>query len=185
MKEGEQSKKEREQFTKRIRKASLMENESTVAKWPETTVPFASGRLKKVYRGHYREGPREGQECVSKTFLTRSKVEDDLFEDELRISKEAKDVITYWNIARIIDLPVVLSVPEDWFVWTSATSYERRLVEPFIDNLEKFNHDRDAWGPQGKFWNYALQALSHYSYHFSSCQWVLCDIQGGIHRDKL
>lgn len=170
---------------KRFRKTSPVRDESTEAEFPEPTVPFATGTSKEVYRGHYRNGPREGQGCVSKKFTTRSQAEEELFKDETNISQQANAVITHWNMAGIIDLPVVLSIPEVWDVWTSADSSEQRLVEPFIDNFQKFGHDRVPTGSQGEFWSDALQALSHFSYHFSRGRMVLCDLQGGIYKEKL
>ncbi|POS76316.1 hypothetical protein DHEL01_v205290 [Diaporthe helianthi] len=160
-------------------------NKSTVATWPDN-VPIATGAFKTVYRGHYTEGPRNGKECVCKAFTANSESEKQLFEDEARISDRAKEIITYWNRLKIIDQPVLLNIPEIWDIGTSDDSSEKRLVEPFIDNFEKFNEQsHDSVGAQGTLWADALQALSHFSYHWSSGGFVLCDIQGGIYKNKL
>ncbi|KKY37459.1 putative elongation factor 2 kinase [Diaporthe ampelina] len=62
---------------------------------------------------------------------------------------------------------------------------EKSLVEPFIRNFQKFNNNAGRVYFQGTPWSDALQALSHFSYHYSRCQMLLCDIQGGAYVDGL
>jgi hypothetical protein len=160
-------------------------NLSILGYWPKPCVPFARGSFKKVYRGYYANGPRKGQECVSKAFTRLSRFRGGSFQVELSTVQRAKEVIDDWNAARIINLPIVISVPEIWTIWTSETSSEQRLVEPFIWNFQRFNNNGGQVSLQGTFWSDALQALSHFSYHRSLGQVVLCDIQGGVYKDRL
>ena len=47
-----------------------------------------------------------------------------------------------------------------------------------------FSLQNTGWvSRSGTFWDEALQAVSHYSYHVSSGQFLLCDLQGGEYRD--
>lgn len=53
------------------------------------------------------------------------------------------------------------------------------LVEPYIEDFEKFNSN-SGWAPvTGNLWSDVMQALSHFSYHNSGGQYLLCSLQGG------
>ena len=52
------------------------------------------------------------------------------------------------------------------------------LVEPYIEGFEKFNSNT-GWTSTTRLGTVdVLGALSHYSYHVSSGQYLLCDLQG-------
>lgn len=54
-------------------------------------------------------------------------------------------------------------------------------MEPFVETFEKFNSNT-GWAPHtGEHWSEAMQALSHFSYHASHGQLLLCDLQGGAY----
>ena len=58
---------------------------------------------------------------------------------------------------------------------------QRHLLEPFIENFQKFNSNSGvAAGAEGATWSSLMQALSHFSYHSTGGRYVLCDLQGGI-----
>lgn len=153
-------------------------NESKFATFPRTVAPFGKGTFKKVWRGYYTDGPRKGQECVCKEFNTHSVFDEHYFQLEMRVVRRAQQVIDAWNAARVIDTPVVLNVPS---IWSSQRTGQKRLVEPFIKNFQKFNSNGGWVYFPGTPWSDALQALSHFSYNFSGGQMLLCDIQGGIY----
>lgn len=169
-------------------------NESKFARFPSNIGPFSRGSFKTVWRGRYTEGPRKGQECVSKAF-TRDGFQDHYFSVEMRVIDQTQLVIDAWNAARLIDQPILLNVPEIWSrnagasreIWSigAGNGQEKRLVEPFIKNFKKF-HSTDGWVYlPGDPWSDALQALSHFSYHNSGSQVLLCDIQGGRYQEGL
>ncbi|KAJ1628617.1 kinase-like domain-containing protein [Pavlovales sp. CCMP2436] len=56
------------------------------------------------------------------------------------------------------------------------------MAEPFIDNWEKFNSN-SGWAKFATPWPQVMQALSHYSYHATDGQLLLCDLQGGVYND--
>jgi hypothetical protein len=53
------------------------------------------------------------------------------------------------------------------------------LIEPYIDSFEKFNSNSGAVFRNTQY-SQVMQALSHYSYHVTGGQIVLCDLQGGV-----
>lgn len=156
-------------------------NNSTAAEFTDSLVPFASGSFKYVWQGHYTDGPRKGQKCVAKAFKTGSVFEDHFFELEMAVIEETRKIVNAWNNARIVDLPIKLSKPQ---IWTDVNG-QKFLIEPFIENFQKFNSNSGYVTLQGDTWSDALQALSHFSYYNSRGQMLLCDIQGGIYQDGL
>lgn len=154
-------------------------NESNFAHFPSSVGPFSKGAFKTVWRGRYTEGPRKGQECVSKAF-TRPGFEDYYFGLEMKVIRQTQRIIDAWNAARVIGMPVVLNVPSIWRS-SGGTGQEKRLIEPFIPKFQKFNSNAGWVFFRGTPWSDALQALSHFSYHHSGAQVLLCDIQGGIY----
>ncbi|KAJ7248189.1 kinase-like domain-containing protein [Mycena haematopus] len=129
---------------------------------------FASGTFKNVWKGTYTVGTRKGQSCVAKEFKTGSVYEDYYFEEELNIIRRSQKVIDAWHAEHIISRQILLNTPSIW---------------PMIQNFEKFNSNT-GWAPiSGGAWSEAMQALSHFSYHNSGGQFLLCDLQGGVYSD--
>jgi hypothetical protein len=147
-------------------------------------VLFAQGAFKNVYKGKYTIGERAGQECVCKMFKSGSVYEDSYFENELKVVHKALEIINRFNDDQIIDKRIWLNKPDIWtFVKGSSREGQKNLMEPLIANYEKFNSN-SGWIPSEKNpWIEVLQALSHYSFHFTGRQLLLCDLQGGIYRD--
>lgn len=54
------------------------------------------------------------------------------------------------------------------------------MLEPFIENYEKFTSNT-GWYEDVTPWKTVMQALSHFSYHATEGEYVLCDLQGGIY----
>ena len=63
-------------------------------------------------------------------------------------------------------------------VWHLTRSKQRVLVEPFLSNFQNFNSNTGWQGSTN--WSEALQSLSHFSYHHSQGDLVLCDLQGSV-----
>lgn len=140
---------------------------------------FAQGRFKLAYRGEYTEGMRKGAACVAKMFKTGSVFEDAYFDTELKTVNRALQLVDSFNRAGIIDQQIQLNMPT---VWEFEYSKERCLIEPMIKNFENFNSN-SGWTPRvSSAWTDAMQALSHFSYHISNKQVLLCDLQGGSYR---
>ena len=49
-------------------------------------------------------------------------------------------------------------------------------------NYAKFNSN-SGWADDSLPWPRVMQALSHFTYHISNGQCVLCDLQGGVYHD--
>ncbi|KAF2965153.1 hypothetical protein GQX73_g8410 [Xylaria multiplex] len=141
---------------------------------------FASGTFKNVYEGEYIGGPRDGEKCVCKEFKTGSVHEAHYFDEEMKIVSCAQKVIDDWNNAGFFSKRVLLNTPA---VWTRIDTGVKALVEPMIENFEKFNSNSGWVDTTGGIWSQAMQALSHFSYHNSGGQLLLCDLQGASYSD--
>ncbi|KAF3202127.1 hypothetical protein TWF191_003150 [Orbilia oligospora] len=144
-----------------------------------------SGTFKYVYAGTYTAGARKGQPCVAKEFKSGCVVEDHYFDEEMNICAKSQEIIDEFNEAGILNQEVYLNTPEIWKYIGRGSSKEgqKALLEPMIENFEKFNSN-SGWAlsePTG--WAAALQSLSHFSYENSGGQLLLCDLQGGIYND--
>jgi len=93
------------------------------------------------------------------------------FNIDIQASEYAIKIVQQFNQAKIIDKVVKVNLPE--------LQYDPVMcaVEPYIDNWIKFNSNT-GW-QRGGGWAADMAALSHYSYHISSGQFLLCDLQGG------
>ncbi|KAH8747128.1 kinase-like domain-containing protein [Hyaloscypha sp. PMI_1271] len=141
---------------------------------------FASGTFKNVWQGDYTDGARKGELCVAKAFKSGSVFQSHYFEEELEIIRHSQAIIDAFAAAGVIRVRILLNIPE---VWVYDETGENILVEPMIENFEKFNSNT-GWAPRtGDAWSEAMQALSHFSYHDSNQTFLLCDLQGGSYRD--
>ncbi|KAJ6789691.1 hypothetical protein PWT90_00555 [Aphanocladium album] len=116
--------------------------------------PFAKGMFRWVAEGRYTSGPRSGQPAVLKWFKSGSVFSEDFFKYDIKA----------------VDKALEGGLRED----------EKILVEPFIDDYQKFNSNT-GWTNDDDGWAEVMQALSHFSYHISGGFYVLCDLQGGIY----
>ena len=157
--------------------SSARENESCSATYSRR--PFAQGAFRLVAKGEYTEGRRKGQPCVVKWFKKGCVYEEAYFSEDIKAVEKAIHIVEQWNKQKVIDKHIQVNRPGIWEAVSGFQEGQKHLVEPFIENWEKFNSN-SAWAADGTQWGKVMQALSHYSYHVSGGQFVLCDLQGGI-----
>ena len=141
---------------------------------------FAQGTYKYCAEGRYAGGQRTGQKCVAKYFIHDDEMNDEFFSKDLDAVDQALRILTQWNHAEIVPgLTIRLNIPQIWKIDDVDC-----IVEPYIDGFTKFNSNT-GWVNNNGEHTAILQALSHYSYHISSGQFTLCDIQGGCQRGTI
>lgn len=146
--------------------------------------PFASGAFRWVAKGTYTSGQRKGEACVTKWFKTGVVFSDDFFLLDLKAVDKALDIVNKFNQLRIANKPVIINIPEVWTFKEDCVggwAGTKHLIEPFIEDYIKFNSN-SGWADDDEGWPRAMQALSHFSYHVTGGNFVLCDLQGGIYR---
>jgi hypothetical protein len=140
---------------------------------------IGEGTFRYCYSGRYLGGQRTGQECVGKEFK-ENWMNDAYMDRDLNAVDKALKIIMSWNRAGFCSTVIRLNVPEKWTI--DGCQY---LVEPFIDDFFKINSNNGWTTDIDDNKVDMLQALSHYSYHVTSGQFVLCDLQGGIFRNGI
>jgi hypothetical protein len=148
--------------------------------------PFASGAFRWVAKGRYISGPRNGQACVAKWFKSGAVFSDDYFTLDIKAVNKALEIVNRFNQLNIISKVIKINVPEVWHFEDGSDEWagQRHLCEPYIQNYQKFNSNT-GWNDDSTAWGEVMQALSHFSYHVSGGNYVLCDVQGGIYRQAV
>mmetsp|Transcript_37622 Transcript_37622/g.91299 ORF Transcript_37622/g.91299 Transcript_37622/m.91299 type:complete len:297 (+) Transcript_37622:62-952(+) len=145
--------------------------------------PFAQGSFRWVAMGTYTGGDRQGEQCVCKWFKTGGVMEAHFYDSDLAASNEAIRLISKWNGKRLVDRMVKVNLPEVWtFSPESMWAGRKVLQEPYIENYQKFNSNT-GWADESIPWARVMQALSHFSFHISNGEILLCDLQGGVYND--
>jgi hypothetical protein len=159
-------------------------NESSSATFTNDALdyPFSEGAFRWVAKGTYDSGPRNGQACVCKWFKTGHVMQSTFFDLDIKAMNKALHLVREWNKQGFIKQTIKVNMPDVWeFQRNAGRSWAGRkaLQEPFIENYQKFNSNT-GWADSSSAWPKVMQALSHFSYHASGGQFVLCDLQGGI-----
>jgi len=161
-------------------------NNSTRASFANDALdhPFASGSFRWVAKGVYTAGNRAGQTCVCKWFKTGSVMEKHFYDADIAAANEAVRLLTKRNSKGLINRMVKINLPEVWAFdpQSGIRSGRKVLQEPFIENYQKFNSNT-GWSDDTTPWPRVMQALSHFTYHVSNAQTLLCDLQGGVYND--
>ena len=121
-------------------------------------------------------GPRSNQPCVAKI---PKEYDANFVSNEMNNSNKALDLVTRFN-AEMANNRIVPQVYVNIPTQARTDDDEVVLVEPLIRNFEKFNSN-SGWLDEDDetLNNKVAQALSHFSYHSTAGNLLLCDIQGG------
>lgn len=175
--------------------------------------PCDEGTFKFVAFGRYTSGLRKGQSAVGKwpkilshTFfqLPCCTTHDDdcdyghsiskSLRNEVFISHLVLPIVAAFNafmkqnaaFTNVLD-KVSLTIPEVWSVKRARQSElldTEMLIEPYLPSYTKFNSN-SGWSDTSTQLSRAIQALSHFSYHYTDGCALLCDLQGGIHHSSV
>lgn len=139
-----------------------------------TNFKLGEGAFRVCLEGVYVGGNRNGQEAACKRFKPHFRaMEGEYFAHDFRIVDKAVEIADNWN--GFCDHGKILINKGSIHQSNSGISY---LVEPLIRYYTKYTSnggwigDRDNW--QVRF----MEAYTHYSYHQSGGQLIVCDLQG-------
>mmetsp|Transcript_51675 Transcript_51675/g.123018 ORF Transcript_51675/g.123018 Transcript_51675/m.123018 type:complete len:313 (+) Transcript_51675:65-1003(+) len=147
-------------------------------------VPFASGHFRYVHVGKYTSGPRTGENCVVKIFKKGSVYEESFFLNDIKVVDEASCLITCFNDSqsKAVGKKIYLNRPEIWDQSSEgAGKGQKLLVEPMIEGQYYTFNSNTGYVAEGYE---IMQALSHFSYHLSDGEMLLCDLQGGMEQNS-
>ena len=162
--------------------SSLNRLESFARRNPENSgfggdIEIGEGKYKVVVRGTYETGSLAADKFL-KTGVT---FDSDCFLDDVANAEAALKYVAGFHDYINNETPfrgrvsIKVNIPA---VWTQSSGHlvgQKVLREPFIKNFKKFNSNSGA----ADITAVVAQALSHYSYHASDGNEILCDLQGG------
>lgn len=139
---------------------------------------IGQGKYKYVTKGTYH---RTRTPAVDKFLKTGTAFNSDCFLDDVRAAEAALPYVAgfheYIDTATVFRgrVSIEVNIPEVWEQIDGRLVGQRMLREPFIEHFTKFNSNSGAADLTAT----VAQALSHYSYHASDGNELLCDLQGG------
>ena len=171
--------------------------------------PFASGAFRNVYSGTYTgDGPQKGEPCVGKRFRSGCVFESVFFEQDIKAVGRCKSIVTAFNKAAIVNKTIFLNEPTVYEAAVPGADGRKELClvearaaiippsptrarafppvharrsspQPLIEgDYTKFNSNTGHTNGSD-----VMQALSHFSYHYTHGQELMCDLQGGRYPD--
>ena len=146
---------------------------------------FGQGMYTNVYRGTYSDhaSPHHGEECVLKVFKTGDVFEADYFDADVSTTQRARTIVSAFNSVDNYASGKSVYMNEA-AVWQDINprpdgTRARMLVEPLIEGeFIKFNSNSGHSNGDK-----LMGALSHFSYHHTAGEELLCDLQGGRYED--
>lgn len=168
------------------RAPTARENKSNAAEFSNYNLqhPFAEGSFRWVSKGTYTDGERAGEPCVCKWFKTGGVTESHFFQTDILAAERSLKLVDEFNNTGIVNQVIRMNLPQVWVFKASSGEWSGKKVlqEPYIEKYQKFNSNT-GWADDSMPWPKVMQALSHFTYHKSAGQFVLCDLQGGILRN--
>jgi hypothetical protein len=176
--------------------------------YEEVEIPFAEGRDRYLAKGIYTNGPRKGKTCVAKWYKSQSdpklvspteiKNNAELFDREIERIVQVHFIITKWNMIKPYATPKIrVNIPDTFRIMRKGDvengdkeASSAVLVERFArHSCQKFNSNTGWWPKyfkdhdkayKKKHWIDIMQAVSHFSYHVSNGEFVVCDFVGAF-----
>lgn len=134
------------------------------------------GAFRIAYAGTYNGGNRNQQEAVCKRFRDNYGVmEKEFFQSDFKIADKAIDFAEAWNDVNDGRHKILITRGD-----VMTIGGRKYMVEPLIRYFEKYtsnngwiaSEDVIGWEVQ------AMEAFTHFTYHRSGGQMIVCDLQG-------
>ena len=140
------------------------------------------GAFRYCYFGTFVGGNRNQQEAVCKCFKSEFRsLEDEFYEHDKHITDKAIDLAEGWNAMCEFGKEILI---------TQGNVHElngvKYIVEPMIRYFTKFTSN-SGWiaDVDDVGWSVlAMEAFSHYTYHRSGGQLIVCDLQGRYRNNR-
>ena len=135
---------------------------------------LGEGTFRTAYAGTYIGGNRNNQEAVCKSFKIQYRgLESDFFASDFDVADKAIQYAEEWN--EFVDSDETILITRGSIHTIGARRY---LVEPMIRNFTKFTSN-NGWISDEEGWcGEAMEAFTHYTYHRSGGNLIVCDLQG-------
>lgn len=140
------------------------------------------GQFRIAYAGTYVGGNRNQQECVCKMFKSNyMALETEFYATDFQVAAKAIQIAEDWNVWCDHDKEILITHGS-----LHNLSGKIYLVEPFIRFFRKFTSNNGWIADENDVgWSVlAMEAFSHYTYHRSGGQLIVCDLQGRYRFNK-
>ncbi len=145
---------------------------------------FMSSCFLHVEEGKYKGGERDGQDCVGKWLKQGTASSSDEFAFEIKAVDKAQEIVKQYNQIYNPSVPFSINfLPEVLQLQDRGRDACLVLCEPFIEDCHKFNSN-SGWYCEYKVYHRLAQAFSHFSYHITAGNYLVCDLQGGFEDEK-
>ena len=136
---------------------------------------IGEGVFRVCLEGTYIGGNRNQQEAACKRFKPQFRqIEDEYFASDFRIARKCIEVAEEWNSFCPLGKEIMFSYGDV----KQSNSGIKYLVEPLIRYFTKYTSN-SGWISQTEGWaGDAMEAFSHFSYHKTGGQMLICDLQG-------
>jgi hypothetical protein len=136
---------------------------------------LGEGAFRVCVKGTFVGGNRNTQEAACKRFKSMYRsLEVEFFAQDFKIADRTIRTADLWNSTCDFDKEMLIS--RGAIHQTKAGT--KHLVEPLIRNYEKFTSNNGWIGNTSDWQVRCMEAFTHFSYHESGGQLIVCDIQG-------
>jgi hypothetical protein len=145
---------------------------------------LGEGAFRVCLKGTFVGGNRNTQAAACKRFKPKYRnIEAEFFAQDFQIADRTIRTAELWNSSCDLYKEILISKG----TIHKSNSGIKYLVEPLIRDYEKFTSNTGWIGNTSDWQVRCMEAFTHFSYHESGGQLIVCDIQGGYkynHRDK-
>ena len=142
---------------------------------------IGEGAFRICVEGTYVGGNRNQQEAACKRFKPQFRsMESEFFANDFRIIDKVVEMAEAWNDFCPFGHEIMVNKGDI----KNSNSGIRYLVEPLIRYYTKFNSNSGWIGDTDDWEIRAMAAFSHYSYHRSGGQLLVCDLQGRYRHNR-
>lgn len=141
---------------------------------------LGEGCFRRTYAGTFLGGNRNQQEAACKKFKREyHHLEDEYFANDFLIAAKCIELADEWN--KICEAKKEIMISNGEVHNINGTKY---LVEPLIRFYRKYTSNSGWIDDAGDDALLVMEAFSHYTYHESDEELLVCDLQGRYRHDK-
>lgn len=142
---------------------------------------IGEGTFRVCLGGTYLGGNRNGQEAACKRFKPRFRsMEMEFFASDFQVADSVIHYAEKWNDFAEVDEEILVTKGH----LISSNSGLKYLAEPLIRDYKKFTSNSGWVDNDGTWMTDAMAAFSHYTYHASRGQLLVCDLQGRYRNNR-
>lgn len=136
---------------------------------------LGEGAFRICLEGTYIGGTRNQQEAACKRFKPQYRViQDEFFAMDFKVVDKAISLAEGWNSWCPQGKEILMTRGS----FQTSRSGIKYLVEPLIRYYKKYTSNTGWIAPNDDVGTLVMEAFSHYTYHASGCNLIVCDLQG-------